>query len=369
MKKKILILITFLLLLPGLSKAQAMEDFISLDAQAIILEVEDIELEDLDGMVEEAQDIKLEITSGKYKGEEFLSRNYMTTNLAYNIVVEVGDRVVVVLDEYEDYVEVYVSDYVRQDYIFYLLGAFILLILIIGRMKGLKSVITLAITIFMILKVFLPGILNGMDPVFLSIGISIIVTLITIFTISGFNTKSISAIIGTISGVLVAGIIAYYVGSQIKLTGLSGEEATMLMYTPLGMEFDFRGLLFSGIILGALGAIMDIGMSISSSIEEINIANPDLKQKELFKAGMNVGKDIMGTMTNTLILAYTGASIPLLLLFMSYETSLVKILNLDVISSEIVRSLSGSIGLILTIPLTAFVASMLIKHKGKKASE
>ena len=109
-----------------------------------------------------------------------------------------------------------------------------------------------------------------------------------------------------------------------------------------------------------------VGSSVASSIEEINIANPSLNRKQLFNAGMNVGKDVMGTMTNTLILAYTGSSIPLLLLFMAYETSIIKILNLDIIATEIVRSLSGSIGLVLTIPITAFVASYLTKSSSKR---
>lgn len=116
--------------------------------------------------------------------------------------------------------------------------------------------------------------------------------------------------------------------------------------------------------MGALGAAMDVGISIASSIEEVYNANQSLSRKDLFNAGMNVGKDVMGTMTNTLILAYTGSSIPLLLLFMAYETSVVKILNLDVIATEVVRSISGSIGLVLTIPITAFAASYLIKGRG-----
>lgn len=367
MKKKIIILFVILLLVSSFVYGEDEDDFEMLDAKAVILTVKDEAVEGMDGLIEEVQNIELEILSGKYKGEVFKSLNYISHNMAYNIFVEPGDKVMVLIDEYEDYVEVFVSDYVRQDYIFYLLAAFVALILLVGGKKGLKSVITLGITILLVLKVFLPGILKGMNPIPLSIGISILVTLVTIIVISGINSKSISAIIGTISGVLVAGLIAFYIGNKIKLTGLSGEEATMLMYTPQGISFDFKGLLFAGIILGALGAIMDIGMSISSSIEEIHLANPDLNQKELFKAGMNVGKDIMGTMTNTLILAYTGASIPLLLLFMAYETSIVKIINLDVISSEIVRSLSGSIGLILTIPLTAFIASTLITKKAKKS--
>ena len=143
-------------------------------------------------------------------------------------------------------------------------------------------------------------------------------------------------------------------------------EAMMLAYIPQEVNFDFRSLLFSGIILGSLGAVMDVGMSISSAIEEIYNANSNITRKDLFTSGMNVGKDIMGTMTNTLILAYTGSSIPILLLFMAYETSMIKILNLDIIATEVIRSLAGSIGLVLTIPLTAFIASVLIKKDNKR---
>jgi uncharacterized membrane protein len=118
--------------------------------------------------------------------------------------------------------------------------------------------------------------------------------------------------------------------------------------------------------MGSLGAAMDIGISISSSIEEIHKANPRLSRRRLFRSGMNVGKDVMGTMVNTLILAYTGTSIPMLLLFMAYETELSKVFNLDVIATEVVRSLSGSIGLILTIPITALFASHYSKEQGIK---
>ncbi len=255
--------------------------------------------------------------------------------------------------------DIYVSDHIRSDHIFILLGIFILLIILIGGKQGVKAVITLGLTIFLVLKVLLPLMLKGINPIPISVAISIIITIVTIFIIGGINSKSISAVIGTSSGVIIAGLIAYIVGSKAKLTGFNAEEATMLMYIPQDIDFDFKALLFSGIILGALGAIMDVGMSIASSIEEIHNANKEISGRELFNAGMNVGKDIMGTMTNTLILAYAGSSIPLLLLFMAYEIPMKEIINLDLIATEIVRSLSGSIGLILTIPLTALIAAFL----------
>lgn len=312
------------------------------------------------------QPVTLEITSGDYKGEIFEVENGLSENIAYNILVEKGDKVVVSIAEggISGGPEVNIADYYRGNYLLYLSLIFIVLIILIGRLKGLRALISLIITIAAIIYILLPAILKGMNPVPISIGIAIAVTIITIFLIGGISQKSIAAIIGTSIGVIVAGLISYLVGSQINLTGMSADEATMLIYIPQKIVFDFRNLLFAGIILGALGAIMDVGMSIASSIDEIYKANNQLSVKDLFNSGMNVGKDIMGTMINTLILAYAGTSIPLLLVFMAYETAMTKIVNMDIIATEIVRSLSGSIGLILTIPITAFIASVLIR-KGK----
>lgn len=317
--------------------------------------------EHYDGQI---QDVKVEIISGEYKGQVFEVKNGLSDNEAYNIIVKKGDKVVVIIEENgeDSGIEVNILDYSRGDYILYLALIFIALILFIGKSKGVRAIISLTVTIVSIVYILLPLILKGVNPVPISILISIGVTIITIFLVGGINSKSIAAVIGTSVGVIIAGIVSYIVGSKINLTGLSAEEATMLMYIPQNITFNFRNLLFSGIILGALGAVMDVGMSISSSIDEIYKANNELTTKELFNSGMNVGKDIMGTMTNTLILAYAGTSIPLLLLFMAYETSMTKIINMDIIATEIVRSLSGSIGLILTIPITAIIASFLIKQ-------
>lgn len=363
MKKITYILLIFMIFSSTIIYGEEFEEVTHLteNAKVIeIIEIEEIGEEHFDGQI---QHVKVEILSGKHKGEIFHVENGLSDNVAYNILVKKGDKVLVVIEEetLNGEIEVFISDYSRGDYLLYLTLIFIALILFIGKSKGIRAIISLSLTIGSIIYILLPLILKGVNPVPISIGISIGVTIITIFLVGGINSKSISAIIGTSIGVVIAGIISYIIGSKINLTGLSAEEATMLMYIPQEISFNFRNLLFSGIILGALGAVMDVGMSISSAIDEIYKANKELTTKELFNSGMNVGKDIMGTMTNTLILAYAGTSIPLLLLFMAYETSIVKIINMDIIATEIVRSLSGSIGLILTIPITAIIASTLIK--------
>ncbi len=362
MKKYIVLII--IALFASIFNVYADEEPIMYTEKAVILEVEDIENIDFEDYGMDQQYVKLKITSGKYKNKNIDIINNLSGNKAYDIKVEKNDKVVVVIEEQvSGNIDVFISEYLRQDYILYLSILFIVLILIVGKQKGIKSVITLIITLFSVIKILLPLILKGFNPILTTICVSICITAMTLFIVSGINTKSISAIIGTTGGVLTSGVLSYYIGSKIRLTGFNSEEAIMLSTIGDSIHLDFKALLFAGIIMGALGAVMDVGMSISSSIEEINKANPSLSKKELFSSGMNVGRDIMGTMTNTLILAYTGSSIPLLLLFMYYEPSIIKILNLDIIATEIVRSLSGSIGLIVAIPLTALVSSILIKNE------
>ncbi len=342
-------------------------DYISVKAK--VLEVG--ELEELGEGLGQRQDVKVKILSGSKKNEEMILENVISENAAYNFKLKAGDKVVVTMERYLDTGDEFVNitDHYRLDYLTGLIVLFLLLILVVGKKKGIRAVISLSLTVLAVIYIILPNILKGKNPIVYSVIISVLITIVTIVLITGFTRKSLAAIIGTSLGVLIAGIISYIVGVKINLTGLSAEEATMLMVIPQKIDFNFRHILFAGIILGALGAVMDVAMSIASSIDEIYRANKELSHRELFRSGMNVGKDIMGTMVNTLILANTGTSIPILLLFMAYSNKITDVMNLDIIATEIVRSVSGSIGLILTIPVTAFMASRLIKSAGDKEVE
>ncbi|NLM04704.1 MAG: YibE/F family protein [Clostridiales bacterium] len=336
----------------------------SIIEKARILEVKKLD----DDLIEndffiESMMVKLEILSGDYKGMEFEIIHSLTGSFGYDIIVEPGDKVLVTIEDYGDgELEVHISEYLRHTHVYIVILLFIILLILLGGFQGLKTIITLILTIFLVLKVLLPGLLAGYNPIILTLVISFIITFVTIIIIGGFNTKSYAAIMGVLGGVLVSGIIAYIAGSKAKLTGMSSEEGMMLMYIPNGVDFDFKGLLFSGIIMGTLGAVMDVGISIASAMEEIKIANPEISKKALMKAGMNVGKDIMGSMANTLILAYTGSAMPLLLLFTAYQDPWTRIINLDIIATEVIRAFAGSIGLILSIPITVLVGGML-EHK------
>lgn len=328
--------------------------------KAKILNVVEEEVEG--GYFETVQMVTLQIKSGSYKGEELTTENIISDAYLYDIEVKEGDRVIVELEVLEDQsFSAHIIDFARDLQIYMLLILFILTLLIVGKWKGIKTVITLFCTIFVVFKVLLPLLIKGMNPILITIFAAAAITVITILLISGTKRKGIAAMIGTILGVVISGGLAYMIGSKVHLTGLSSDEAAMLTYLPNGIQFDFRGLLFSGILLGALGAVMDVSMSIASSIEELNKVNSELSWQSLYSSGMTVGRDIMGTMANTLILAYTGSSLPLLLLLFAYDSPMNKMINMDMIATEIIRSLAGSIGIVLTIPITATVSVLLLK--------
>lgn len=276
-----------------------------------------------------------------------------------------GDEVLLLIEENEDgtVANAYVAEIARDKYILYLVIAFVIALVAIGKGRGLKAVLSLVLTAVAVLKVLLPAILKGWDPVIVSVGVCAAVIGATILIISGPNKKTLSAVIGTTGGVIVAGIVALIFGSLAKLTGIGGDESQMLMYIPQGTYFDFRGLLFAGILIGTMGANMDVGMSIASAMHEIKASNSQITDRDLIKAGMNVGRDIMATMSNTLILAYAGGSLQLMLLLMAYDTPFYKVINWDVIASEVLRAIAGSIGLIFTIPITALVAGTIEKRR------
>ncbi|MDQ2086717.1 YibE/F family protein [Herbivorax sp. ANBcel31] len=312
--------------------------------------------------------VKVEILNGKHSGkvvnaEYTISAGYV--NKENPILIKPRDTVLIYLNQNSngEVINAYISDTVRDKYLLYLVGTFIFFLLAIGRFKGLKAIITLGVTAFAIIKFFIPLIIEGYDPIAVSIGVCIVITTLTLIIIGGLNKKAAAAIIGTIGGFAVAGGITQFIGSLANLTGLGNEEAQMLMNMPQSVNINFRGLLFSGIIIGALGATMDVGMSISSAMHEIEMTNPKIKKSALIGSGMNIGRDIMATMSNTLILAYAGSSLHLLLLLIMHDIPFIEIINSDMIASEVVRSLAGSLGLIFTIPITAIAAGVLSSRK------
>ena len=318
------------------------------------------------------QRIALKILSGKYKGK-IVTVDHMPSGMTgAPMSLKAGDRVIVYTEENPTRAEspdgspiFQIDGYQRDNHLLWLMGAFAVILVLVGGIKGVKSLVSLILTIALIFFVLIPLTLRGINPVFTTCVVSGVIAAIVFRIVGGNNLKSLSGAIGTVLGVTAAALIAFYAGSFMNLTGASSEESIMVMYS-LKLKLDFTGILFSGIIIGALGAIMDVGMSIASAIEEVRRARPESSLLQLFTSGMNVGKDVMGTMSNTLILAYVGASLPLIILFTSSEISFVKIMNMELIAEEVLRALSGSIGLILCVPITAFISALLFFLNKKK---
>lgn len=309
-------------------------------------------------------DVQLEVLSGSLRGRTVDIRHVLTGTPAFDIVISPGQRVLIAVEQVEgEVIEVAIADHERDRHLLALAIAFSALLIVLGGKKGLFSLISLALIGVLIIYVLIPLLLRGYNPITLAVIVAAIATAFTTTLVGGANRKALAAIVGTVGGLIVAGVLAIVVGGAIHTTGLAGEEAQMLAFIPQGVAFDFRGLLMAGIIIGALGAIMDTGMSISSAVSEVQRASQGLRRKELFWVGMNVGRDVMGTMANTLILAYTGGSLALLLLVQAYEVEFIRLINMDSIASEVLRALAGSIGLVSAIPMTALAAAFLAKKR------
>lgn len=310
------------------------------------------------------QKVKIQILDdGEYKNKEF-EANYTLQVLdsSEQKLLEVGTIVYARLDLASEG-KFIVTDVDRIPYMIIVLAIFIIIILLIGKMQGLKTIISLAVTFFSIFYILVPAILNGASAIFMSVIACIFIAIVTLFLIGGFNKKSFVAVLGTISGVIVSCILALIISNLARITGLSNEDAQMLIYVTNGSNIDIYGLFFAGIIIGTVGATMDIAMSIASTMNELIKTSSNISVKELIKSGLNVGKDTMGTMANTLILAYVGESLILIILFILNNSSIISVINSDFIASEILRGLCGTIGMISAIPITTMLYGLMYSLK------
>jgi len=242
-------------------------------------------------------------------------------------------------------------------------GIFLLLICIIGGKNGVKSVVGLVFTFVSIFMIYIPLIYRGFSPFWAAVIITIITTIVTMYLISGFTVKTICAIAGTVTGVLLAGLSAWLFGKVADIDGYNVSNIETLSYVGQITNIQIGGLLFSGILIASLGAVMDVAMSVSSAMYEIHDKAPQLGCLELFKSGMNVGRDMMGTMSNTLILAFVGSAVSELVINYAYNLPFRQIINSYNIGIEIMQGVSGSIGVILTVPAVAVVTAWLLTHR------
>ena len=330
-----------------------------------VLQIEEIENQSKSktGVIA-TEKILVKLTSGNESGQEISMIHQITNNPAFNIQPKVGDKVIIATSEILGRKNYSIADFDRIPYTYYFIGAFILSLLMVDRKVGLKSLFVVAFAIFIVLQGMIPLVLKyNINIIIATLLTSSLIATVTQLVVSGWNEKTFGAILGTIGGVIIAGILAFIAIFTMHLTGLDSEESIMLKATFLA-HIDFKDVLFAGIVLGALGAVMDVSISISSAQCEVKKVCPSMNFKDLFKSGINVGRDVMGTMSNTLILAYLGSSLPLVLLLSAQTNiSLLHVINLNLIITEFARAITGSIGLICAIPLTALITAFLLTRK------
>ena len=312
------------------------------------------------------QTVVVHMTSGEKEGEDLVTTS--NSGFLFGAPCETGMKVVVMQSIAGDTVinTVYSPDRTAVIIGFALL--YIAALCLVGGMKGVRGALGLIYTFAAIIFVYLPLVYLGYSPFWVSVLICIITTLVTMLLIGGFARKTICATLGTIAGVIIAGATAAIFSNMTGVTGWNVSDIESLMTLQQVNGIQVGGLLFSGLLISALGAVMDVAMSISSSMQELCDQNPSMSRMELMRAGMRVGRDMMGTDSNTLILAFAGSSLSMLVLDYAYDLPYLQVINSNNIGIALMQGLSGSFGIVLSVPATVVMAAYIYKLEKKTES-
>ncbi|MGA7193975.1 MAG: YibE/F family protein [Anaerolineales bacterium] len=317
----------------------------------------------LNGRNQLYQVMQVEVLQGDYQGVPF-QIDYGKRQLRNdNFRFVPGDEVYVEVDKTPNGVlDAYYVDYVRTTPLLILLIAFIVSMLIMGRWKGLGSLVSLGVSMVMIIGYVIPHILAGEDPVKVSLIGSVILLAATLYLTYGWNLKTHASVLSIMISLLITGALALFFVYLTRLTGYGDENATYLMQFS-SVPIDPRGLLLGGMIIGSLGVLDDLVTSQSAAVVEIHDANPSLGFRHTLQKALRIGQDHVAATVNTLVLAYTGAALPLLLIFTLGNGSYSYFINSEFLAEEIVRTLVGSLGLIAAVPISTVLATVIILYQ------
>lgn len=315
-------------------------------------------------ILEEGRSIEAQILKGPMKSQKVTAQMDGIILSGNDQKVKVGDKISVShirnIDGSEQF---FVADFIRINSLYFLGIAFLVAVIAVGGFRGLTSFIGLIISFLVLLKYIVPKIAAGEDPVFISVTGAFMILVATLYLAHGFSRRTSAAVLGTFLSLILTAVLASVFVSLSKLSGFASEEASFLSMFP-GMQVNLKGILLGGIIIGSLGVLDDITISQSALIFELKSANKDLNFKELWVRGLRVGREHIASLVNTLALAYAGASLPLLLLFtLNGGEPLNVLLNREMIATEIVRTLVGSLGLIAAVPITTAIAAVFANKK------
>ncbi|MCX7682059.1 MAG: YibE/F family protein [Anaerolineae bacterium] len=311
------------------------------------------------GSVQPYQRVLVRIEGGSLAGQEVAIEEGTVNLISQERLFRVGDRVYVEWTAGPDGERFYISDFIRTTPLLWIVGLFVVLVALIGRGRGLRALVGTLFSLVVLFAFVLPQIIAGRNPVLVSLAGAAILLTVSTYLVYGWNCKAHAAVAGMILSLGLTGALASVFVRATRLTGI-GEEASFLIFE-LGQTINLQGLVLGGIIIGSLGVLDDICVGQASAVFELANVNPRLSWYGLFQSSLNIGRDHIAAMVNTLLLAYVGASMPLMLAFMLYPEPLWRRVNREPIAEEIVRTLVGSIGLILAVPLTGLIASLLAR--------
>lgn len=318
-----------------------------------------------DGLWRGSMELELEILTGRYEGKKVIAENYFSS--LYNVRVLEGDKVSVRIDTVgEGNYQVSVYNYYRVPQMIGCAVAFILLLIVIGGKKGAKSVAGLIFTMVCIIWILLPLTLKGYPALGVTVILILLCNFVSFFLIDGIKKKTVVASLGSICGVLSGALFAVIAQQIMSVTTYQMDEAEPLLLITSTTKLQLKDLFLCGILIACMGAVMDVAMSITSAIAELHEVNPQMGMWELFRSGMNIGRDAMGTMSNTLILAFAGNSFNMMLMIYSYGVSFQQLMNTDFVAIEAIRSIAGSIGVVCTVPFVALIAAASFGRKEEK---
>ena len=333
--------------------------FVPAEVTAVLSDDAQPDFENSEGRRIGTQKLEIRVLSGEHRGEILPLTNYMSA--LFNVDVDRGDRVIVRLITREDgsyYAALF--NYDRGLVLGAVLLVFCGVLAVLGGWKGIRALLGLVFTLAVIWFLLIPGLIRGWPAIPLTIAVAAVTAAASLILLDGLTRKSLCAVLGCVGGVAAAGLCAGVVGEVTPMNGFNMSEAENLLLYGAEKGLTVSGLLVCGVLIAALGAVMDVAMSIASAAWELRERSPDLPPRELFRSGMNIGRDAMGTMANTLILAFAGSSLNLLILVQVYDIPFLQLVNTDFICIEVLQSVAGSMGILLTVPLVAGISARLM---------
>ncbi len=312
------------------------------------------------------QTCELKVLNGKFKGETVEGYNPLNGSLENDKIFEIGDKALILISYTGDEVlSVSMVDHYRINYEAVLAGIFVIFLIIFAGKTGVRAVVSFGVTVLMLWKVLIPLYLKGYDPVIIGLIITAILIVVIISLVYGFDKRFISASTGAFAGLIVTCILGIIFTKTLKIHGAVMAYSESLLYSGYS-DLNLTNIFMAGIFISSSGAVMDLAVDITSAVTEVVDKKPDISWKEASISGMNVGKAAMGTMTTTLLLAYSGGYLAMLMVFMAQGTPIYNILNFKYVSAEIIDTIVGSFGLVSVAPLTAVTSGFfLTKHNNK----